>query len=282
MKKIIFTLTFGLSLTQSYSQDSTDSLSRRWQKGFVGLIIGYYSESPYHSKYHPDEETKLIKSDQQMLFYNKNDFNASGNNYAGGTFVNPYISFHPRNKKKNSFNKNQELRIGIIYYSNTGREIGYYNKYDASITGDTTLIDRVAFQNRRDDLGLNIGYIASSNEFWRRFSLYAGADVGIAYSITHSVLQGVTESTYSSVKTYYGSYSSHYDISYANPQYKELKGIPSLTARGNFLAGMNLRIVNPVILFTEGRLGYVYFQPVGGAASIQNHYNINLGFKIRI
>jgi hypothetical protein len=288
MKQNIFILAFVMSLSQLHAQNSKDSLGCRflgskWQKSSIGLIVGFYSESPYHPKYNPNPETKYLKFDQQVLSYNKNDFN-SNDYYGGGTFINPFISFHSWNKRTNSFNKKQEMRLGIIYYSNTGREIRYNNKY-YGIYPDTTFITSVTFTNLRDDLGLNMGYTVCSDEFWRRFSLYTGVNLGIAYSITHSVLQNVMESTFDSLKTNYNSsyyHNYYYNVRYSNDQYKELKGIPSISVRGSILAGMNLRIVNPVTLFTEGRIGYSYIQPIGGSASIQTHFNINVGFKFGI
>jgi hypothetical protein len=280
MKKIIFLLAFVVSIVQLRAQDSTASSGgRKWQKSSVGLITGYYYESPYHAKYNPAPETNYLKSNQDLLPFHHKDFNGS-DDYAGGTFINPFISFNPWNKKDKAFNKNQELRIGIIYYGNSGRDFNYENKYDGSVHGDTTIISSVSFKNQRDDLGMSIGYTLRSSE-WYRFSLYSGVNLGITYSFTHSVLQKTTETTFDSLRTntYYNNY---YSARYSNDQYKELKGLPSLSVRGQILGGANLRIVNPVVLFMEGRIGYSYIQPIGGVASMQTHLNINVGFKFRI
>ncbi len=285
MKKNILTLCMFFSLLTTHAQDSasvsgTRFLGTKWKNGFIGVMIGTYSETPYRQRPGSNTGTSLMKPNQQLLPYNTENLNTYQYNSMSGVFFNPYISFHPWSKKNNLFNKQQELRLGMLYYTNSGTEADSYNAYNGSDGGDTTIVSYVSFQNNRQDLGVNIGYTVTSDVFWRRFSLYTGVDLGVTYSVVHDVVQRIMETSYDSVKTYYSSSSDYYYKTLnSTTEYKELEGLSSLSMRGNALFGLNFRIVKPVVLFVEARLGSVYFQPIKGVASLNTLASANIGFK---
>lgn len=293
LAKNIFILLFAFQFT---GQAQTDSLKKqRFVKLYsASMNIGVYQFTDYTLS---RQELQNLNPGNQLLKKDISAYNYDGNNREfSGFCVGSNLGLIFYNKKKQAYNKRQELHIGISYQTNDKLEYNYAldervpfdtlksNTNPKVYYIDTVKTSRYYFSNYRESILLNVSHTFHTKQN-RVFSAYVG------YSLCYGkVVNNITTAEYFYSEQFEDQNHFSYDYSPREQDYIKTSEI-SVTRKG-----YNLQLAVPiggVVRFSNVKKNYMKrfalnidtqtglrLTQIPGANTItQFFFNANFGIK---
>jgi hypothetical protein len=287
--KINALVLFILVSVNVFGQDSTNiirALGKTWRFETIGFSTSLNIDKYYNEQYTFEDLKSDTKNSSDFIHFNQTQFNEFNNFSRRSNIYQFNFSFLPYSAKKGKFNKQHELRLSLAYYQGIDNYIYFSNKFHRQSYGqptpDTSYVFSVTYDQLIDFIGLETSYLVRSKVFWRRFNIFGGIGAGINYTLFSEVKESIDNYSIQNVSITTGSGVYYYDVSQDSYTYNYYKHNSALLIRGSGYYGLDIKMLEDLNLFFEGRTGFAYQKFLEGKSRARTFHTIGIGLRFKV